>query len=1006
MVNHVNPGDGDASLLEALGDALSAIFAMDGGDERSPITVSDPDLLFKGQYKRTAHDLLLTDEKTSLVIYDYFRPDKRADLRSPDGAVVGAGTVEILAGPQNPDVFAQATPPERSSQKVIGRVEKASGNSTAIRNGVSIVLNVGDLVYENDAVQTSLDGSLGISFLDGTAFSLSANARMILNRMVYDGSGSPDNPISLASGGASNASLTTLIQGKISFVAGQIAKTGDMKVNTPVGTLGIRGTAVHVVMESASGIVELSLMREPDGRVGVLQLYSLSTGEPLRTITSADSKTILIPQGSSDPRLETVEKTPTEILSERIVVADIFEIQAMVLQTPVPRFDRKAGYSSGTPEYAFLWGDGETGAGSIGGGAATYEFPISFGPEQDQGSGPSPINLPVASEAPTGAPAVRLAAGLEDTAYKIRADDLLKGFTDRDGGTLAVEGLRADHGRLTPNSDGTWTFEPEQDYNGPVTLDYRVVDGQGSATPVRQRLSVANVNDAPTGSVTIKGSPQPGQVLTVSQALSDPDGIPANGITYQWFRGDTAVAGATGSTYKLSLADVGQAISVQVRYTDGQGTAEAVSSRPTVPVATPPEARDDRVYIEVGGSVAIDVAENDTDADGNLDLSSITIVSGPSLGSAMRNPDGTVVYSSTVANRPSPADESAVDTFVYRIQDGTGQFDQATVQVNVVDPLREVQTSTTRTATDQNLFLTVATEGRTANSSSFVDVDIQIGNLGAKDVNIALVFDASGSVSSSEYAQQLAAVQNTINLLRTQFSQSINDVKISLIRFASGAQRSTTYDLDDPALNDIRSLAITPQTGGSTNYEAALAQALAFFGEQNPNPKNEANFLFFASDGGPSNATSYLDEAAQLKQIASVSAVGFGSQVQIGPLDNLDNTGGAQIVPNAGALGSVFATSPLFNALLVDFDLSLSVNGAAPKVLAGDVSDLVDHGNGSYSFDLAAVSGLLGRVTDTNIFKAQAVFDTDGDLSTTADRVTIETVNKIEGVVPVADWRI
>ena len=55
--------------------------------------------------------------------------------------------------------------------------------------------------------------------------------------MVYDPNGSD------------NKSLLSLVQGTISFVAGATAKHGDMKVDTPVATMGIRGTAVLVEID-------------------------------------------------------------------------------------------------------------------------------------------------------------------------------------------------------------------------------------------------------------------------------------------------------------------------------------------------------------------------------------------------------------------------------------------------------------------------------------------------------------------------------------------------------------------------------------------------------------------------------------------------------------------------------------------------------------------------------------------------------------------------------------
>src|SRR5207248_8410472 len=129
--------------------------------------------------------------------------------------------------------------------KVIGHVSKLSGTATAVRNGVSIILNNGDNVEKGDVVQSGSDSVLGITFIDGTVFGLSSNARMVLNEMVYDPNGS------------NNSSLLSLVAGTISFVAGETAKHGDMKVDTPVATMGIRGTAVlsqiHFVIPPSGG---------------------------------------------------------------------------------------------------------------------------------------------------------------------------------------------------------------------------------------------------------------------------------------------------------------------------------------------------------------------------------------------------------------------------------------------------------------------------------------------------------------------------------------------------------------------------------------------------------------------------------------------------------------------------------------------------------------------------------------------------------------------------------
>src|SRR5262249_17472640 len=100
-----------------------------------------------------------------------------------------------------------------------------------------------------DVVLTGANGRLGINFADGSSFNLSSNARMVLNEFVYDPNGK------------SNSTLFNLTKGTFTFVAGNIAKTGDMKVDTPVATMGIRGTTPRVEI-SDDGTVKFSTLIE------------------------------------------------------------------------------------------------------------------------------------------------------------------------------------------------------------------------------------------------------------------------------------------------------------------------------------------------------------------------------------------------------------------------------------------------------------------------------------------------------------------------------------------------------------------------------------------------------------------------------------------------------------------------------------------------------------------------------------------------------------------------
>ena len=92
---------------------------------------------------------------------------------------------------------------------------------------------------------------------------------------------------------------------------------------------------------------------------------------------------------------------------------------------------------------------------------------------------------------------------------------------------------------------------------------------------------VLNENDLPTGSVTIQGSAQVGQVLTVQNSIADIDGLNGD-FKFQW-QAD-GVAFALGSTLALTKDQIGKAISVVAQYTDNGGTLESVASTATTKV--------------------------------------------------------------------------------------------------------------------------------------------------------------------------------------------------------------------------------------------------------------------------------------------------------------------------------------------------------------------------------------------------------------------------------------
>ncbi|WP_315986369.1 MULTISPECIES: FecR family protein [Bradyrhizobium] len=158
---------------------------------------------------------------------------------------------------------AQVNPVTRGLEDVvprpIGKVVAVTGSVSIEHAGAVLVqaklgdpaaeTRAGDVVYLRDVVRTGADSRVSINFSDGSSFNLSSNARMTLDEYVYE----PD--------GKSNATFFNLARGTATFVAGQVAKTGDMKVDTPVATMGIRGTTPRIEV-SDDGAVRFSTLIE------------------------------------------------------------------------------------------------------------------------------------------------------------------------------------------------------------------------------------------------------------------------------------------------------------------------------------------------------------------------------------------------------------------------------------------------------------------------------------------------------------------------------------------------------------------------------------------------------------------------------------------------------------------------------------------------------------------------------------------------------------------------
>jgi VCBS repeat-containing protein len=244
---------------------------------------------------------------------------------------------------------------------------------------------------------------------------------------------------------------------------------------------------------------------------------------------------------------------------------------------------------------------------------------------------------------------------------------------------------------VTLLADGSFRYDPRTspqlqalpaDLTIGDTFTYRITDGTAFSTYATVTVEVTGVNDAPVAINDAVVPPTPTVNVKVLENDSDIDGSldastvtivtpPANG---------TAVVLADGSiTYTIRPGFGGTDLfTYTVRDNSG-----ALSNVATVSIEynSPPIAVDDSVELNRNTSKTINVLANDSDVDGTLMPSTVTIVSAADFGALIVNADGTVTYTpvSGYVGR---------DSFTYTVRDNDGAIsNEATVDILVTaDP--------------------------------------------------------------------------------------------------------------------------------------------------------------------------------------------------------------------------------------------------------------------------------------------------------------------------------
>jgi VCBS repeat-containing protein len=259
----------------------------------------------------------------------------------------------------------------------------------------------------------------------------------------------------------------------------------------------------------------------------------------------------------------------------------------------------------------------------------------------------------------------------EDTPVTI---NVLGNDRDVDGDPLTVIAATSPNGVVTINADGTITFVPNANFNGPTTISYTISDGKGGTATATVTLTVAAVNDGPLANPsTATTSEDTPVILTPLANDTDADGDPLT-VTAATASNGTVTINPDGTLRYVPNANFNGTDTITYTISDGKGgTSTSTITITVTPVNDVPVAANDMATTPEDQPVTIPVLGNDTDADG--DPLTITSATSPN-GTVVINPDGTITFTPN-ANFNGPA------TITYTVSDGQGGTATATVSIAV-----------------------------------------------------------------------------------------------------------------------------------------------------------------------------------------------------------------------------------------------------------------------------------------------------------------------------------
>ncbi len=445
------------------------------------------------------------------------------------------------------------------------------------------------------------------------------------------------------------------------------------------------------------------------------------------------------------------------------------------------------------------------------------------------------------------------------------AGGLLANDSDADGDaitpTITLEPL---HGSVVLNADGSFSYTPDADFNGLDGFSYLVSDGIDSSEVASATIVVTPANDEPVGIndeyTTAEDTPLAIAAPGVLVNDTDVDGDALAAILVNPPQHGQLTLGADGGVIYTPDADFNGVDGFSYRANDGSADSDATAVTIHVtPVADAPVGMADAYTTDEDVALTIDatlgVLANDSDGDG--DVLTVSLVTGPVSGALTLNGDGSFSYTPN-------ADFNGSDSFVYQASDGTLTSEPITVSLTV-NPVNDAPSGVAdEYAGDEDTALVVdAANGLLANDSD-ADGDPMTVSLVSGPASGALALNPDGSFSYTPNADFFGndsfvyeASDGTLTsdpVTVTITVAPVNDGPVSVgDEYSTGEDTLLTFDAANGVLandsdGDGDTLTVS-LLSGTANGELTLNADGSFSYSPNDNVNDSDSFVYQASDG-------------------------------------------------------------------------------------------------------------------------------------------------------------